>query len=118
MQRGHKPARASALDMPEGFDPSGVPCVDPGHARTRAAPVHRRHPQPLPGLAATSTLASVEEVAERGEGEWLIWGTVGACPVLFAVEAGSAAEMMHAVAAGETATAIIEPRQLLLERLD
>lgn len=54
----------------------------------------------------------------KGDGDWLVWGCVGGRPVMFAVEAGAAAEMMHAVTAGEMATAIIEPWQVLLERLD
>src|SRR3990172_10398845 len=28
MQRGHKLSHPSALERPEGFDPSGIPCVD------------------------------------------------------------------------------------------
>lgn len=119
MQPGHRIQHAAALDMPDRFDPSGVPYLDPGHARPRAATPHRRHhPHSIPGLHPTSLIASVEEVAEKGEGEWLIWGCVGNRPVLFAVQARVAAEMMESVAAGEAATAIIEPWQLVSERLD
>ncbi len=63
-------------------------------------------------------IASVQEVAERREADWLIWGCVDDRPILFDVEAGAAAEMMAAIARGEAATAIIEPWQLVLERLD
>lgn len=117
MQRGHKVTHPSALEMPERFDPCGIPCVDAGHGKRRAA-THRRHHRALPGLAPTSLIASVVEVAAKGDADWLIWGCAGDRPVLFAVEAGAAAEMMSSVAAGETATAIIEPCQLMLERLD
>ena len=117
MQRGHKLTDRAALDMPEGFDPCGVPCVDRGHAKRRTTS-HRRHHRTLPGLAPTSMIATVEEVAAERDGDWLIWGTVGDRPVLFDVEAGAAAEMMDSVARGEVATAIIEPWQLMLERLD
>ena len=118
MQRGHKVTDPSALDMPERLDPSGIPCVGSGHTRTRAASAHRRHPRSLPGLAPTSLIAAVEEVAANDGGDWFIWGSVDSRPVLFAVEAGAAAEMMHSVTAGDIATAIIEPWQLVLERLD
>ena len=115
MQRGHKTTHPTSLEMPARFDPSGIPCVDSGHPHTRT---HRRLARPLPGLAPTSVIATVEDVAERGEANWLIWGCVGNRPVLFCVAAAGAAEMMHSVAAGEAATAIIEPWQLVLERLD
>ncbi len=118
MQRGHKLSHPSALEMPGGFDPSGIPCVDSGPTEARAASSHRRHPRALPGLSPTSVIASVEDVAAKGEGDWLIWGSVDNRPVLFAVEAGAAAEMMDSVTTGEKATAIIEPWQLVLERLD
>ena len=118
MQRGHRLAHPSALDMPEGLDPSGVPCVDSGHVRTRAASSVRRHPRSLPGLAPTSLIASVEEVAATDGCDWLIWGCVDDRPILFAVEAGAAAEMTGSVTAGHMATAIIEPWQMMLERLD
>jgi len=54
----------------------------------------------------------------KDDRDWYIWGAVSDRPVLFAVEAGAAAEMMGSVAKGEMATAIIEPWQLVLERLD
>ena len=118
MQRGHKITHLPSLEMPARFDPSGIPCVDAGHGHTRATSSRRRHPRSLPGLAPTSVIATVEQVAEQGEANWLIWGSVGNRPVLFAVAAAAAAEMMDSVAAGEMTTAIIEPWQLLLERLD
>ena len=117
MQRGHKITHLPSLEMPARFDPSGIPCVDSGRL-TRARVSHRRHPRALPGLAPKSVIATVEEVAERGEANWLIWGSVGDRPVLFCVAAAGAAEMMDSVAAGEMTTAIIEPWQLMLERLD
>lgn len=118
MQRGHKLTHLPSLEMPARFDASGIPCADAGRAHARATASHGRHSHPIPGLPPTSVFATVEEVAERGETEWLIWGSVDNRPVLFTVAAAAAAEMMHSVAAGEMATAIIEPRQLLLERLD
>jgi hypothetical protein len=118
MQRGHKITNLPSLEMPARFDPSGIPCVDSGHAHTRATSSHRRHSRPLPGLAPKSVIATVELVAEQGEANWLIWGSVGDRPVLFAVAEAGAAEMMASVAAGEMATAIIEPWQMVLERLD
>ena len=118
MQRGHKITHLPSLEMPARFDPSGIPCIDSGHAHSRATLSHRRQPRPLPGLAATSVIATVEEVAEQGGATWLIWGSDGDRPVLFSVAAAAAAEMMASVAAGEMATAIIEPSQLMLERLD
>jgi hypothetical protein len=118
MQRGRKLTPPSALEMPERFDPSGIPCVDSGHTRTRAASSHRRHARLLAGLSPTSVIASVEEVAAKGDGDWLVWGSVCNRPVLFAVEAGAAAEMMDSVTKGGMATAIIEPWQLMLEQLD
>ena len=117
MQRGHKLIHRPALDMPEGFDPSGIPSVA-GGTRPGAASSHRRHARRLPGLAPASLIASVEEVAAQDEGDWLVWGCVGGRPLLFAVEAGAAAEMMGSVIGGEKATAIVEPWQLMLERLD
>ena len=118
MRRGHELTHPSALDLPEGFDPSGVPCDDPGRAHTRATSPHRRRPRKLPGLSATSLIASVEEVAAEGDGDWLVWGCVCRRPVLFAVGAGVGAEMMDSVTRGEATTAIVEPWQLMLERLD
>jgi hypothetical protein len=119
MQRGHKTTHhLQSLELPARFDPSGIPCVDSGRAHTRATSSHRRHPRPLPGLAPTSILATVEAVAEQGEANWLIWGSAGERPVMFTVAASAATEMMDSVASGEIATAIIEPWQLVLERLD
>ena len=118
MQRSHKVTHLPSLEMPASFDPSGIPCLDSGHAHPRATSSQRRHPRSLPGLAATSVIAIVEEVAEQGEANWLIWGSAGNRPVLFTVAVPAAAEMMDSVAAGEMATAIIEPWQLVLERLD
>ncbi len=115
--RGHTVTTPSELGMPDGFDPSGIPCCDQAQPRARTAS-HRRHHRSLPGLSPTSLIASVEEVVAKGPADWLIWGSVADRPVLFVVEAGAAAEMMASVASGETATAIIEPSQLLLERLD
>lgn len=120
MQRGHRLTHPSALEMPDGFDPCGIPCADahPARTRTPAGPSHRRQPRPLPGLSPTSIVASVEAVAVRGDRDWLVWGCVGNRPAMFAVEAGAAAEMLGSVTRGETATAIIEPWQVMLERLD
>jgi hypothetical protein len=118
MHRGHRITHQPSLEMPARFDPSGIPCVDSGHAHAGATSSRRRHPRALPGLAPTSIIATVEEVAERGEANWLIWGSVGNRPVLFTVAAAAAAEMMDSVVTGEMATAIIEPWHLMLERLD
>ncbi len=118
MQRGHKLTRPSGLDRPVRLDPSGMPFVESGPTRTRAASARRRNPRSLPGLSPTSLIASVESVATTDGGGWLIWGCVDDRPVLFAVDAGAAAEMMGSVTAGGTATAIIEPWQLVLEQLD
>ena len=118
MARGHRLAEPAALELPDGFDPCGVPCVDAGRHPRRGAASHRRQHRSLPGLAPTSVIASVEAVAVEGEREWLVWGSVAARPVLVAIEAGAAAEMLHAVSAGEIATAIVEPWQVMLERLD
>jgi hypothetical protein len=118
MQRGHKITHLPSLEMPARFDPSGIPCIDSGQAHSRATSSHRRHLRPLPGLAPKSVIATVEAVADHGEANWLIWGSVGDRPVLFAVAMPAAAEMMDSVAAGEMTTAIIEPWQLVLERLD
>jgi hypothetical protein len=43
---------------------------------------------------------------------------VGDRPVLFALEASAAAEMLGSIATPGTATAIVEPWQVMLERLD
>lgn len=117
MQRGQKTTHLPSMEMPARLDPCGVPCVDPGHGHGRATS-HRRHGRSLPGLAPKSLIATVEDVAEVGEANWLVWGSVDNRPVLFSVAAAGAAEMMHTVGTGETATAIIEPWQLVLERLD
>jgi hypothetical protein len=116
MHQAHKLSQPPALEMPEGFDASGVPCGDRA-ARRRASHARRAH-RSLPGLAATSMIATVEAVAEKRDTDWLIWGSVDDRPVLFDVEAGAAEEMVGAVSRGETATAIIEPWQLVLERID
>jgi hypothetical protein len=117
MARGHRITDPAALELPDGFDPCGVPCVDGGRPSRRGA-AHRRQHRSLPGLAPTSVIASVEAVASEGEREWLVWGSVAERPVLFSIEAGAATEMWHAVQAGEIATAIVEPWQVMLERLD
>ena len=118
MHRGHKITHLPSMEMPDRSDPSGIPYVDSGHGRGRSASSPRRHARALPGLAPTSLIATVEAVAERGEASWLIWGSADNRPVLFRVAAAGAAEMMDSVGAGEMATAIIEPWQLVLERLD
>ena len=118
MSRSHRITHPAALEMPDGFDPCGIPCVDAARHPRRGAAAHRRHHRALPGLAPTSVIASIEAVAAEGEREWLLWGSVAQRPVLVAVEAGAAAEMLHALSAGETATAIVEPWQVMLERLD
>jgi hypothetical protein len=118
MQRGHKLTHLPSLEMPARFDPSGIPCVDHGHGHRRTTSSHRRHPRPIPGLAPTSVIATVEAVAEQGEGGWLIWGSVDRRPVLFSVAAAAGAEMRDSLAAGELATAIVEPWQVMLEPLD
>jgi hypothetical protein len=118
MQRGHKLTHPPALELPDCFDPSGVPCVDAGKTRSRTGSSHRRHPRRLPGLHPTAVIASVEAVAEEGDRDWLVWGNVDDRPVLFTVDGGAAAEMLDSVRTGEIATAIVEPWQLMLERLD
>lgn len=118
MARGQRLAQPAALELPNGFDPCGVPCVDTIRHPRRGTASHRRQHRSLPGLAPTSVIASVEAVAAEGEREWLVWGSVALQPVLFSIEAGAAAEMFHAVAAGDAATAIVEPWQVMLERLD
>ena len=117
MQRGHKLAQPASFDVSGRLAPEG-PCVDPGRALVPAAPSHRRPARSLPGLSPTSLIASVEEVAAADGADWLIWGNVGDRPVLFALEASAAAEMMGSMATHETATAIVEPWQVMLERLD
>jgi hypothetical protein len=117
MQRAHKLAQPASFDIPERLAPEG-PCVDPGRAMVPAAPSHRRPARSLPGLSPTSLIASVEEVAAADGADWLIWGNVGDRPVLFALEAAAAAEMMGSIATPGTATAIVEPWQVMLERLD
>jgi hypothetical protein len=118
LQRGHKLTQSRGLEMPDGFDPSGIPCVDSGRTHRRRTSSHRQHGRALPGLAPTSVIASVEVLESAGADTWLVWGCAGDRPVLFAVEAGAAAEMLNALRSGEVATAIVEPGQLLLERLD
>ncbi len=118
MQRGHKLAHPSAVGMPDGFDPSGIPCLDAGYTETPLFSSHRARAASLPGLAPAARLASVVEVESEGDPDWLIWGCIEGQPVLFTVEAGAAAEMMRAIARGELATAIVEPGQVVLERLD
>ena len=83
-----------------------------------AAPSHRRPARSLPGLSPTSLIASVEEVAAADGADWLIWGNVGDRPIMFALEASAAAEMLGSMATHGAATAIVEPRQVMLERLD
>jgi hypothetical protein len=58
------------------------------------------------------------EVIARETGDWVVWGCVDGRPMLFTVEPASAAEMAHALAAGDHPTAIVEPGQVLLEPLD
>ena len=116
MQRARKATQTTELEMPDCLDPSGVPCAD-GVARRRAGSSRRRAHR-LPGLTPASMIASVHGVAVRGEDRWLVWGCVDCGPVLFVVDAGAAAEMISSVEAGEMATAIIEPWQVVLERLD
>jgi hypothetical protein len=118
MRQGHSLTEPAGLQMPEGFDPSGIPCAERHQTRPRASTPRRRPDRAIPGLAPSSVIASVEEVASKGDAAWLIWGCAGDRPVLFGVEAGAAAEMMDARARGETPTAIVEPYQLMLERLD
>lgn len=117
MRRGHNVTHPASLELPDSLDPCGVPCLTGSRAARRASPHRRRHPT-LPGLAPTSVIASVEAVAVEGEREWLLWGSVSQRPVLVAVESGVAAEMVRALSVGETATAIVEPWQVVLERLD
>ncbi len=116
MQRAQKLAQPSPLDIPGQITPAG-PCCEPAHVQAAPASAHRRS-RSLPGLAPTSLIASVEEVAATDGADWLIWGNVGDRPVLFALEASAAAELMGSMATHGTATAIIEPWQVMLERLD
>jgi hypothetical protein len=124
MRHGHSVKEPTGLEMPDGFDPCGTPCAELTLSHERRSGAHRAHAprrrrhHVVPGLAPTSLIASVAEVAVRGEADWLIWGCAGGRPVLFDVEAGAAEEMMDALARGEAATAIVEPSQLMLERLD
>ncbi len=117
MQRGHKLAQPTSFDLPERLAPDGS-SVDPGRATAPAAASHRRPAGSIPGLSSTALIASAEEVAAADGVEWLIWGNVDDRPVLFALEASAAAEMMGSVATHGTATAIVEPWQVMLERLD
>jgi hypothetical protein len=123
MRHGHSVKEPTGLEMPDGFDPCGTPCAElsvthPRRRSSRRAAARNRRHHVVPGLAPEAVIASVEEVAVRGETDWLIWGCAAGRPVLFDVEAGAAADMMDALARGEAATAIVEPSQLMLERLD
>jgi len=117
MRHGHKVVRSTGLEMPADLDASGVPCEGFGHVGPGLEKV-AHVPHPPSGIAPSAVIASVEDVALEGEAEWLLWGSIADRPVLFAISAGAAAEMVGALRAGEHATAIIEPQQLLLERLD
>ena len=118
MQRGETLIDQSALELPEGYDPSGIPLGDPGTPLTRHASSHRRHRRPLPGLSPTTRIASIEQLAAQGPGDWLIWASIDDRPALIAVEPRAAAEMVASVTSGHCATAIIEPWQVVLEPLD
>ena len=118
MRHGHSLKEQARLEMPDGYDPCGTPCAELSRTRGRVGTARRRHHHAIPGLAPTSMIASVEGVAATGETDWLIWGCAGGSPVLFDVEASAAAEMMASLDRGEHATAIVEPWQLMLERLD
>ena len=117
MQRGHKLAQPTSFDIPERLAPAG-PCVDPDRTQARTASSRRRPARSLAGLSPTSLIASVEEVAAADGADWLIWGNVGERPVLFALEASAAAEIMSSAVTHGMATAIIEPWQVMLELLD
>ncbi len=117
MRHGHRALDRPALELPGGFDPSGVPCVDVDAGR-RSTARHRRPAHGLPGLPPTSRIATVMEVVPQEVGDWLVWGCVEGRPLMFTVEAVAAAEMAHALAAGEAPTAIVEPGQVVLEPLD
>jgi hypothetical protein len=103
--------------MPVGLDASGVPCEGFGCPEVGVESV-ANVPHPPSGIAPTALIASVEDVALDGESEWFLWGSIADRPVLFRVGAGAAAEMVSALRSGEHATAIVEPHQVLLERLD
>ncbi|HEY6058502.1 MAG TPA: hypothetical protein VIV06_10745 [Candidatus Limnocylindrales bacterium] len=118
MKHGHKLSHPAALEMPAGFDPSGIPCADTEYVESPVEPISSSTRPALPGISETSYIASVEEVVPQECGDWLVWGSVGSRPVLFSLDASSATEMMSSVHAGEAPTAIIEPWQLVLERLD
>ena len=117
MQRTQRLPHRTALELPDGFDPSGIPCVDAGTGRSGPA-ARRRRPHGLAGLPAMARSAMVVEVHPPEVGDWLAWGCVDGRPVLFAIEAGAAAEMAHAITMGELPTAIVEPGQIVLEPLD
>ena len=117
MQRGQQLQHRSALELPAGFDPSGIPCADAGPGRSASAR-RRRRPHGLAGLQPMARTATVMEVIPREFGDWFAWGCVDGRPVMFAVTAGTGAEMAHAVALGEYPTAIVEPGQVVLEPLD
>ena len=117
MQRGQRLQDRAALELPAGFDPSGIPCV--GEVLGRTGSTHRRRqPHGIAGLQPMARTATVMEVVPREIGDWLAWGCVDGRPVMFAVEPGAGAEMAHAVTLGELPTAIVEPYQVVLEQLD
>lgn len=121
MQRGHHKGtvpHSSVLELPEGFDPSGIPSLDAGYAESPLLRSHRAGQGSLPGLAPAARIATVHDVASEGTPDWLLWGCVEGRPMLFSVEAAAAAEMIRTVRRGEEATAIVEPGQVLVERLD
>ena len=117
MQR-HKLTSPTVLDLPRGFDPSGIPSLGAGYTETPLFSSHRSGTSSLPGLPPAARIASVIGVETEGEDAWQVWGCIDDHPVLFEVEAGAAAEMIRAVGRGEAATAIVEPGQVLVERLD
>ncbi len=116
MPRGQHLTHPDALDMPEGFDPSGIPQYVFGRTEAPLCASHR--PGTLPGLAPASAIATVETLEAQADGRWLAWGSLGDRPVLFSVEESAAAEMADSLARGELTTAIVEPAQILVERLD
>ena len=117
MRHSHKLVRSTGLEMPAGLDPSGVPCEGFGRSGVGLETVANVS-RPPSGIAPSALIALVEELALEGESEWLLWGSVADRPILFRIGAGAAAEMVSALRSGGHATAIVEPHQLLLERLD